>query len=214
MSERILLSPETLPETVEKAAAVLRRDGVILYPTDTLYGLGADAFSDEAVDNVVAMKSRDQGKAIHCVVADLMMAERYAEIGNDARLLAQTFLPGPLTLVLPKKKEFDTGIGRHRDTLGIRIPNNDFCLALARRLDAPFTTTSANVSGAPDVFSVDDILMQLGTEANAIDLIVDAGAMVPHLASTVVDLSGEQIMILRERAIPAADIWNVIRAES
>ena len=211
--ERLELTDASMRQCVRRAADTLKPGGIILYPTDTLYGLGADAFSDEAVDKVIHIKERAPRKPIHCVVADMAMAARYAEVSDDARLLAKAFFPGALTIVLKKLPQFTHGIGRHRDTIGIRIPDNQFCLSLASVLDAPFTTTSANTSRKPDVFSIDKILEQLGESAQRIDLIVDTGEMFPRMASTVVDLSGESPVILRERAIPAADIWNAIRAE-
>ncbi len=212
--ERMHLTGATMDQCVQRSVEVIKDGGVILYPTDTLYGLGADAFSDEAVDKVIQIKSRAPRKPIHCVVSDMAMAARYAEVSDDARLLAKAFFPGALTIVLKKRPEFGHGIGRHRDTIGIRIPDNAFCLALASALDAPFTTTSANTSRQPDVFSIDKILEQLYDHAKKIDIVIDAGERLPRLASTVVDLFGESPIILRERAIPAADIWNTIRAEA
>lgn len=211
--ERLELTTRNTAECVQRSADILSRGGAILYPTDTIYGLGADAFSDAAVDTVIAIKGRDQRKPIHCIVADIAMAENYAEFSDDARLLAKAFLPGALTLVLKKKPDVAHGIGRYRNTIGIRIPDNAFCLALARAFGRPFTTTSANKAGMPHAPSVDGILEQLGAVASRIDLVIDAGDMMPRLASTVVDLSGEEPVILREGAIPAADVWNAIRAE-
>ncbi len=213
MSERVRISKGALGQAVEKATEVLSHGGVILYPTDTLYGLGADAFSDEGVDKVVAIKGRDEKKPIHCIVADMAMAGEYADISDDARLLAKEFFPGPLTLVLRKRQEFGHGIGRYRDTVGIRIPDNEFCLSLAAHFGRPFTTTSANNAGKSHAFSIDGILAQLGAVARSIDLVVDAGEILACMASTVVDLSGEEPVILREGAVEVADIWNTLRAE-
>ncbi len=214
MSERIELTDRNLSQVVQQAAEVLAHGGVIVYPTDTLYGLGADAFSDEAVDKVISIKGREQRKPIHCIVEDMEMAGEYAEVSDDARLLAKAFFPGALTLVLKKKAEFEHGIGRYRNTIGIRIPDNTFCIALARAFGRPFTTTSANTTGEPSAFSVSGILEQLGTAANDVELAVDAGERLPCMASTVVDLSGEEPVILREGAIEVADIWNTLRADA
>lgn len=211
--ERLKLTEGNTAVCVERSAEILKNGGVVLYPTDTLYGLGADAFSDTAVDKVTAIKGRDQRKPIHCIVADIAMAENYAEFSDDARSLAKKFFPGALTLVLKKKPEVSHGIGRYRNTIGIRIPDNDFCLALARAYDRPFTTTSANKAGMPHALSVDGILEQLGAVAARIDLVVDAGDVLPRLASTVVDLSGEEPVILREGATDVAEIWNTLRDE-
>jgi len=192
---------------------MLRQGGVILYPTDTLYGLGADAFSDEAVDTIYAIKGRDEKKPIHCIVSDIAMAEEYAEVTNDARLLFERLLPGGLTVILRKRKNVRGGIARSIETIGIRIPHNDFCIQLAGAFGEPFTATSANLAGHEHQRSVEAILKQLGPNAEIIDLIIDAGELPPSAPSTVVDLSGEEPVILREGAIPSADIWNAIREE-
>lgn len=180
---------------------------MIVYPTDTLYGLGADAFSDEAVANVCAIKGRDERKPIHCVVADLAMAQRFAEVNDAARHLAKRFLPGPLTLVLKKNPNADSGIARTIGTIGIRIPNNGFCLALAKQF-GPYTATSANLAGAENLRDVHAILRQLGAHAGTIDLVVDAGELPERKPSTVVDVSSGEVKILREGAVPATDILS------
>ena len=209
--EQFELSSRAFGSAVSKAVEVLRVGGVILYPTDTLYGLGADAFSDEAVDTVYEIKGRDEKKPIHCIVADIEMAERYAAVSNDARLLFERLTPGALTLIVKKRPDVKGGIARGLDTIGIRIPKSDFCLALAREFGRPFTTTSANLAGLAPARPVDGILQQLGRAAEGIDLVVDAGELPPSEASTVVDLSGEEPAILREGAVPVADVWNTIR---
>src|SRR3989338_835917 len=210
---RVELSPDTLTDVIEQASTMLRQGGVILYPTDTLYGLGADAFSDKAVDTIYAIKGRDEKKPIHCIVSDIAMAEEYAEVTNDARLLFERLLPGGLTVILRKRKNVRGGIARSIETIGIRIPHNDFCIQLAGAFGEPFTATSANLAGHEHQRSVEAILKQLGPNAEIIDLIIDAGELPPSAPSTVVDLSGEEPVILREGAIPSADIWNAIREE-
>lgn len=196
------------PSAVTKAAAILRAGGVILYPTDTLYGLGVDALSDEAVAKVYAIKGRDEKKPLHAVVADMDMASKYGEVNETADKLARAFLPGPLTLILKKKEGVETGIGRERKTFGIRIPDNQFCRDLALEFGKPFTTTSANIAGATPERSVEKILAQLGGRAQFINLIIDAGELPEHLPSTVVDVSDDSIRILREGAIASQTLLH------
>ncbi|MEK7509378.1 MAG: L-threonylcarbamoyladenylate synthase [Patescibacteria group bacterium] len=191
---------------VAKAADVLARGGVILYPTDTLYGLGADALSDEAVAKVRAIKGRDEKKPIHAIVADLGMAAKYAEVSEAARKLAQKFLPGPLTLILKKKSGIEASIAKGMDTFSIRIPDNQFCLDLAKAFGKPFTTTSANTAGMQPERSVKKILTQLGENAQRIDLVIDAGELPKRQPSTVVDVSSGEVKVLREGAIPASQL--------
>ncbi|MBI2610814.1 threonylcarbamoyl-AMP synthase [Candidatus Kaiserbacteria bacterium] len=208
--EVIQLSDVGIETSTLRAAEVLRARGVVLYPTDTLYGLGADALSDEAVAKVRNIKGREEGKPIHCIVADLAMAGKYADVNDSARLLAKEFFPGPLTLVLKRKQGVDMGIARGVGTIGVRVSKNDFCIALAREFGKPYTTTSANVSGEVSERSVQKILTQLGESAKQIDLVIDAGELPPSLPSTVVGVRGQDVVILREGAIPASDIYDVL----
>jgi L-threonylcarbamoyladenylate synthase len=212
--ERIQLSQATMGECVRRAADVLKTGGVIIYPTDTLYGLGADAFSDEAVDMVYEIKGRDEKKPIHCIVADVDMAQAYAKISADARLMIERLMPGELTLVLSKHPEHRRGIGRDIETIGIRIPKNDFCVALARAFGKPFTATSANRAGEKPERNIEAIIEQLAGMSENITLAIDAGELPPSAPSTVVDMTSSEPVIVREGAIPVADIWNAIRAET
>ncbi|PIR82490.1 threonylcarbamoyl-AMP synthase [Candidatus Kaiserbacteria bacterium CG10_big_fil_rev_8_21_14_0_10_59_10] len=189
---------------VARAAEVLRRGGVIVYPTDTIYGLGADALSDEAVARVRQIKGRSEHKPIHAIVADLAMAEQYAVVNKPARALVKKFLPGPLTLVLKKKASVHTGIARGLGTFGIRIPDNAFCLELARVFKRPYTTTSANASGMEPPLTLAGIRAQLGQGADMVDLYIDDGELPARRPSTVVDVTDDAPMVLREGAIAAS----------
>ena len=203
------LMPED-PSTYARAATVLASNGVILYPTDTLYGLGADAFSDEAVSRIYAIKGRDESKPIQAIVADMMMAARYGHVNNLALALAEAFIPGPLSLILKKKEWVDTGIGCGRATIGIRIPKSSVCIRLSRTFDIPITTTSANLAGEPSESSVAAILSQLGSRASGISLAIDGGELAPSAPSTIVDVSAGRAILLREGAIPASEIANIV----
>ena len=189
-----------------RAASVLRHGGVILYPTDTVYGLGADALSDEAVAKVYAIKGRDFAKPIHAAVADLTMADQYGEVNDIARKLAEKFLPGPLTLILRKRAGVDTGIARGREDFAIRIPDSELCLEIARTFGRPFTTTSANITGAETPDTLDSIIQHLGDAANVIGLAIDGGRLEGKKPSTVVNVVSGRPSVIREGMISAEDI--------
>ena len=212
--EKLKLSEANIEECAASAAAVLRAGGVVLYPTDTLYGLGSDALSDEAVAKIYAIKRREKWKPIHAIVADLEMAGRYAELTDDVRSFAKQLPKGQVTFILKKRAGSNSGILNGLDTFGFRIPDNELCIALTRAFDGPVTATSANVSGMESGSTVEGILAQLGENARHIDLILDTGELPTRAPSTVVDLSGETPVILREGAIPNSEIWNVIRPEA
>jgi len=220
--ERFTLDGGNASEIASKATDVLKNGGVILYPTDTLYGLGADALSDEAVAKVVAIKGRSGGKPMHAIVADLEMAAEYAEISNDARLLIKEF-GGSVTLILKKKTGIDSGIAKNIETFGIRIPNHPLCIEMCRAFGKPITATSANVAGMRPERSVDAILAQLRESSYAdvlqktsiedIDFVIDGGELLSREPSTVVDLAHEEPVIIREGAVAAADIWEVLSSQ-
>ncbi len=209
--ETIRLS-EVGPEAAAvKAATILHAGGVILYPTDTLYGLGADALSNEALLKIQKIKGRDEKKPVHAIVSDFSMAEKYATLNDSAYALARAFWPGPLTLILEKKQDVKTGIGRDLETFGTRMPDHTFCLLLAQKFGGPYTTTSANKSGQESKRSIPEILSQLDVGAEGIDLVIDAGELPPSLPSTIVDVHTSKPVILREGAITTSEIWDVLR---
>ncbi len=201
-----------LEKCCARAAAVLRSGGVVIYPTDTLYALGADALSDEAVQKIYDIKGREELKPIHAIVADAQMAERYGELHDEAHLILKNVPTGTLTLIV-RKKELNAGITRGIDTFGFRIPDNDFCKMLATVFDGPITATSANKSGHKPERKVGRILAQLGKEAALVDVVIDAGELPLRQPSTVVDMTKDRPLIIREGAIAASDFWNAIREE-
>jgi L-threonylcarbamoyladenylate synthase len=207
--EHISLTDGNVAECATKAATVLRSGGVVVYPTDTLYGLGADALSDRAVAKLYVIKGRDERKPVHALVADSAMAARYGEISGQAKTLSEQF-GGKVTLIVKKRTAFDSGIVRAVPTFGFRIPDNEYCLALLRELGGPITATSANESGAASPRRIASILAQLGEKAQRIDLVIDAGELPESKPSTVVDLTCPEPIILREGAILAADIFAAL----
>ncbi|MBM3271683.1 threonylcarbamoyl-AMP synthase [Candidatus Kaiserbacteria bacterium] len=199
-------------EAAQRAAAVLRQGGVVLYPTDTLYGLGADALSDEAVARVRDIKGRDEQKPLHALVSNLAMAERIGIIDDMARHVLSQLPEGKVSLVVRKRPGIDTGITRGMETVGFRIPHNDFCKHLLKECSAPVTATSANIAGAAPARSLPGIMVQLAEAVAKIDLILDGGEAPLREPSTVLDISNPAApVILREGAVPAADIWDALR---
>ena len=219
---RIRLTESNLRKAVDAAAAVLRNSGVILYPTDTLYGLGVDALSDEAVGKVIAIKGRKEWKPIHAIVSDLEMAARYGEIPDAVRILVRRLPKGQVTFIV-EKKNFDTGIGKGIDTFGFRIPDNEFCVALCKKFGGPITATSANLSGQESRRTIENILSQfkythIPKYVGMLNLVIDAGELPEAKPSTVIDLSRydpvrpDSVRVLRAGAVSAVEILNALRA--
>ena len=204
------LAPDTIEACAQEAAEVLKSGGVILFPTDTLYGLGADAFSDDAVAKIYEIKGREEGKPIHGIASDIDMIEMYGDLNAIGRTIAQKFFPGALTLILKKHPEFDTGITKDIETVAFRIPDNQFCIETAKKFGRPFTATSANKSGQKPGRSLGPILAQLGPASSLIDIVFDADELPDILPSTVIDTSTDEVLVLRAGAIPSADILSTV----
>ena len=177
--------------------------------TETVYGLLSDAGNAEAMERMFAIKGRARERAVQTIVADMATAEEYAELDESSRALVGRFLPGPLTLVVPKKKGSGARVLSGNEHIGLRMPAHDLCLAIARAFGQPINATSANRSGMMPERSVDAILAQLGDRAADISLAVDEGMLPVRPATTVVEcLPGKPLRIIREGAIPAEEIFR------
>ena len=197
---------------VRKAAHIVRRGAVIVCPTDTGYALAANALDTRAVVRVFNLKGRAYSNPIHVAVNSLEMAERYAHINPEAEHLAHSFLPGALTMVLPRKEVVPSLLVAGRDTIGIRIPDNRVILDLVSMTDLPITATSANVSGQPTPYSVPEVLNLLGEAAGQVALILDQGSITSRGLSTIVDLTVRPPQLLRQGLVSWLEIRQVLQA--
>lgn len=179
----------------------LSPNDVILYPTETVYGLGVDARSNEALERLCALKGRDAEKAVSWLVRDIEDLEHYAVLNETAINIAKSFLPGPLTLVLPLK-------GAER-TVGFRVSNDPHAQKLAEEVGVPITCTSANVSGVETRATPKEILAQFGDNASMITRVIDDGPRT-GTPSTVVRVVGGTPEILREGSIHVSDIMDAL----
>lgn len=189
----------SLKGRLRRAVEVLQRGGIVVFPTDTVYGVGAHAFMDDAVSKLYQVKERPRERAIALLIADAQdMAILASPVPQAAWQLAERFWPGGLTLVLPKAPSLATLATAGGDTVALRIPNHPFALALIHALGAPLAATSANPTGMPSPTTAHQAREQLG---NRVDLVVDGGRCLGGVESTVLDLSGPEPRILREGAI-------------
>jgi L-threonylcarbamoyladenylate synthase len=203
-------SEQELEQVIKKAATILLEGGVIVYPTDTVYGLGADATNRDAVRRVVQAKQRDPEKPMLVMVRDLTMVESMAELTSLARALAEAFLPGPLSLQLEKTQHAPEAPIGDGFSIGIRMPKNRFCRSLAEQFDMPITSTSVNRAGEAQPRTLDAMLAALGDQAKNIDLVIDAGTLPESLPSTLVDARGEKAIILREGALSSETLSSFL----
>ncbi|HJX61884.1 MAG TPA: L-threonylcarbamoyladenylate synthase [Dehalococcoidia bacterium] len=192
-----------------EAVAVLRGGGLVAYPSDTVYGLGAAVSDGQAVERVFAVKDRDTEKALSLLLADAGdLASLCAQVPFLARVFAQRYWPGPLTLVLRRSPAFHSAALGGGDTVAVRMPDHPFLRELIRALGEPITGTSANRSGRPACRSAQEVERELG---DAVDLIIDGGASGAGPESTVVSLTGSLPTVLREGAIPRVDVERLGR---
>jgi len=199
---RILkLSEKSLKEAVE----VFNRGGVLVYPTETVYGLGVDATNREAVEKIFKIKERKKGKPISIAVASIEEAKKYCEWNGAAEKIAKRFLPGPLTIILKRKNSLVEELNPD-DKVRIRIPNHKVVLKLLKVFGKPITATSANLSGGEESINPETVIKQIG---NKIDLVLDDGECKEKIPSTVVDLSDE-LKIYRAGAISKKEIEEVV----
>lgn len=173
-------------DPVEKAAQVLMHDGIVIYPTDTVYGLGGDAFSDEAILKVYEAKHRPLSQPVSIAVSDCDMIHGVARIDEYAAAFIDYFLPGPVTVVLPARNSVPGILTGGTGLIGIRFPRHPIALRLISLIDTPITATSANRSGAKDPIIPDECNV-------AHDYLIDGGKL-PGTPSTVVDI-GKRMVI-------------------
>lgn len=198
----------TVGEIAKRAAGVLRGQGLIVYPTETAYGLGGDARDPEVVKRVFDLKQRPADKPVHIIVRGISQARRYAYVNRSAEVLVAEFLPGPLTLVLEKKEIIPEILTGGLSTVGIRIPDHPVIEAISARLNFPYTATSANLSGGKTPYDFKEVINQL--PESEIDLVIDGGELPEVQPSTVLDLTVSPVRVLREGPVAARDLGRYV----
>jgi L-threonylcarbamoyladenylate synthase len=200
------MKPEILsvndPVALTRALEVLSSGGLVAFPTDTVYGLGAALFNVQAIDQLYAVKGRDTAKAIAVLVGNTAaLAQVTGEMSVVAERLAQRFWPGPLTLVVARHPALPSNLSP-LPTVGVRMPDHPAALALLNQA-GPLAVTSANLSGASSAVTAQEVFDQLG---GRISLILDGGRTPGGLPSTVVDCTGARLVILRPGPVTAEQI--------
>ena len=188
---------------IEKGVSLLKKGGVIAFPTDTVYGLGADAFNSVAVQRIYEIKDRSKSNPFPLLIADAKQLAALAEpVPELARCLARQFWPGGVTLVLSKIDSVPAHLASG-PTIAVRVPNHPTCLTLLQHLARPLIGTSANVSGQPAALTAYEVRQQLG---DRIDLIIDGGECAGGKESTVLDITREPPVVLRQGIVPSHEI--------
>lgn len=199
--ETIILPAEN-PASIQTAMELLQEGEIVAFPTDTVYGLGANAFYSPGIIKLFEAKGRDANKAIAVLIGDISQLELLTEEMNEtSKKLAKKFWPGALTLVVPKKKDLPELLTAG-NSIGIRIPDHPVALELLKQF-GPIAATSANLSGKTNPHDAKDVLKQLNKR---IPLILDGGRCSGGIPSTVIDCTNGEVRILRPGAISQKDI--------
>lgn len=179
---------------IGKTIEMLKKGGVIIYPTDTVYGLGCDIFNREAVERIYTIKNETGTKLFSFICSDLKDIAKYAKVSDFAYKAMKKLLPGPYTFVLPAAKEVPKFLWTKRKTVGIRIPDNNIARTLVQELGHPIISTSATTRKGEQLFDP----LELKTVFNtSVDLMLSSGAL-SGVPSSIIDLSGDKVEILRE----------------
>lgn len=193
----------TLQEQVEKGVKILKAGGIVAFPTDTVYGLGADISNSDAVEAIYEAKKRPRHLPLPLLISEMSQIGAVAGTVSQLTLfLARHFWPGGLTLILPKAASLPTCF-TDQPTIAVRVPDHPIPLALVQGLGKPIIGTSANTSGKTSALTADEVKQQLG---DGVDFIIDGGKCLNGDESTVVDATGEVPVILRHGIIPQREI--------
>jgi len=194
-------------ENLLRAAQLIKRGELVAFPTETVYGLGADGLNVAACEKIFTAKGRPSDKPLSLHVASLEMVERVAKISLTAEKLFAAFCPGALTIILPKNKIVSDFVTGGRSNVGIRFPANDTALALIKFSATPIAAPSANLSGCEPPKTAQEVFDNL---RGRVEIILDGGQCQFGVSSTIIDLSTDEPKILRHGAIPDEKVLEVI----
>lgn len=195
------------PGVIDHAVSLLRQGELIVYPTDTLYGIGAAASNEEAIRRLYTVKGRSPDKAVPLLIAEASEVDRMAEPPDVFRKLADRFWPGALTIVMPRRQGFRSLALANETSVALRVPDEDIVRDIVHTLGEAITGTSANRSGQSAPTSAQQAAMQLG---ELVPLIIDGGPRTAGQESTVIDITADPPRILRLGAVTKADLESVL----
>lgn len=182
------------PRLLTQAADLVKGGGVVVFPTDTTYGLGCDIFNRRGIERIIQIKRLAPNHQLSMLVGDLTDVARYARVDNRNYRILKRYLPGPYTFILEASREVPKTLLPRRKTIGLRIPANPICLGLLRAVGEPLLSTSLRLPGEEGILT--DPRLFCDDLEHQVDLIIDGGEL-PALASTIVDLTGELPEVLR-----------------
>jgi L-threonylcarbamoyladenylate synthase len=200
-------------QIIRACVKALKQGKVVVYPTDTSYGLAVDATNLKALKRLYKVKGRDFNKAVSVVVPSVSYAKKVASFNKISLKLVKELWPGALTLVLPVGNGLDRSLQRTsiQGFISFRMPNNKIALDLTRALKKPITATSANVAGLPDCYSVSEIIAQYKNKSSKPNIVINAGKLKKRKPSTLVKIDGDKIEIIRNGPISEKQIIKLTK---
>jgi tRNA threonylcarbamoyl adenosine modification protein (Sua5/YciO/YrdC/YwlC family) len=174
------------------------QDKVFVYPTDTCYGIGCDALNGDLINRIYRIKGRGEHKPLSIMVDSLEMFKIFGEVNDYTEKLIQTYLPGDLTIIVPKTGNVPSFLNPHISTIGIRIPHHAFSLSLIQTLGRPIITTSANKTGEENPYAVQQIVSAFAPDEEKPDILFDGGTIPVTLPSTIVEVKGNTLHLIRQ----------------
>lgn len=207
---KIISLKKEFNDALRISVSILNQGGLIVFPTDTVYGLGGKYDNPEAIQKIYEVKGREQTKALAVLIGELSQIPLVAEfVSNLGMKLTNHFWPGGLTVVVQKNSKITTALSKD-NSIGIRIPNDAFVRQLCREV-GPLANTSANLSGFPNTTNVYEVIDQLG---DRVDLVIDNGECKGGIPSTVIDCRDDQLKILREGIISRKQVESFLKNDA
>lgn len=190
---------------LDEVVDIIKRDGIIVFPTETVYGIGGNALSESVIKKIYNIKKRPQEKALNILVKNKEEIEKYAYISNELEeKIIDSFMPGPITIILKKKKsQISDLLTANNDTIGIRIPDNNIVKRILEECNLPLAVPSANISGKPSSIRLEEIKPDFD---NKVEAFIDGGICAEKIPSTIVKVIDGKVKILREGVISIEDI--------
>lgn len=193
---------------LDNCIEVLRNGGIVIFPTETVYGIGTNAYCEKSVEKIYEIKERPEEKPLSILVSNVNEISKYAIINNSMEeQIIKNFMPGPITIILEKRPEVFNYITSGKNTIGIRIPDNRIILKILEALKLPIVAPSANISGHPSGIELNEILPDF---ENKVDICIDGGKSELSESSTIVQVVDNEIKILRQGKILKQDIENIL----
>jgi len=193
-------------ENVLTASQTVKTGGLVVYPTDTVYGLGCDPFNVEAVKRVFRVKG-ERKKPLPILASGIEHVEKIAYLSKDARKIVERFWPGPLMIIVPKKPTLPNIVTCNLGSVGVRVPKHDLAIQFISLSNGLLVGTSANKTGKKPALTASEAAEQLGKE---VDVILDVGPTSLDVPSTVIDLTSEKPRILRKGSVDSKDIYSFL----